>query len=186
MTKPRMRNPFCASAVAAALAATLSVAAPPAAQAREVRVHAFDCKTFGGRPIDLDFALQNDSSTEVMSVVCPIPDSSSFPKASIRTLNVHGFDNGESTGEVTSGVRAHLCTSSWFTTGGVCTSFALAGGLPGDYALGLLPLPFDSTQRGWTQNNVADFGYLRVLLPKKGAHGRATFRGYFLSDAAPF
>jgi hypothetical protein len=184
MTTPRSRN-LCASAAAAALAASL-LAVPTAAPAREVRVHAFDCKAFGGRPIDLGFALQNDSSTETMSVVCPIADSSSFPKASIRTLNVHGFDNGESTGEVIPGVRAHLCTSSWFTTGGGCTGFDYAGGSPGEYALGLLPVQSSSAHRGWTQDNVADFGYLRVLLPKKGTHGRATFRGYFMSDAPPF
>lgn len=170
---------------AAALIASL--AAPTAVQARDMRVHAFDCKTFGGKPIDLGFALQNDSSTETMNVVCPIPDSSSFPKASIKTLNVHGFDNGgPMPGEVIRGVRAHLCTSLWYTTGGGCTSFDLAGGSTGDYSLQLLPVSFSSAHRGWTSTSIGDFGYLRVLLPRKDANGRATFRGYYISDQPPF
>lgn len=170
--------------VAAAVIASLG--APSAAHSREVRVHAFACQTFGGRAIDLGFALQNDSSTETMSVVCAIPDNNTLPKASIRTLNVHGFDNGASVGEVIPGVRAQLCTSVWYTTGGGCTSFRYAGGLVADYGLGLLPLPASSAHRGWTSTNLGDFGYLRVVLPPKAATGRATFRGYFISDQPPF
>jgi hypothetical protein len=173
--------------VAAAATLIASLAAPAVVHAREMHVHAFACTTFGGKPIDLGFALQNDSATETMAVICAIPDSSSFPKASIKTLNLHGFDNGaDMPGEVIDGVRAHLCTSVWHTTGGGCTSFEPAGGLPGDYTLQLLPVSISSPHRGWTSTTISDFGYVRVLLPRKDANGRATFRGYFISDQPPF
>jgi hypothetical protein len=161
-----------------------SLAAPMQVQARDMRVHAFDCKTFGGKPIDLNYALQNDSDTEAMSVVCAIPDSNTFPKASIRTLNVHGYDNGgDLPNESAHGVRAHLCSAIWHTTGGGCTVMRLASAFGHDYTMSLLPLASWSPHGGWTSTTAGDFGYLRVVLPKKHPYyGRATFRGYFISD----
>jgi hypothetical protein len=166
---------------AATLTALLSALTP--AHAKDLRVHAFECKTFGGKPIDLAFSLQNDSTTERMHLVCPIPDSSSFPKASIKTLNLHGFDNGgEFEGSTFVGVRAQLCTSAWHTTGGQCTPLYYVDNRVGDFTFQMLP----RSNQAWTQGNFADFGYIHIMLPKKNANGRSTLRGYYLSDQPPF
>lgn len=160
---------------AAVLIAT-SLATVGGAHAREARIHAFDCKTFGGTPVDRDFSLQNDSTTQFMNIVCPIPDTSSFPKASIATLNIHGFDNGGTPGAI--GVRGRICASTWHTTGGFCTGFETSGGaVAADYSLRLV-----GASR-WRTDQLADFGYIHISLPPKNPQGvRASFRGYFMSD----
>jgi hypothetical protein len=163
----------------AVIALVTSFAAISGAEARDARVHAFDCKTFGGTPIDLDFSLQNDSPTETMSILCPIPDTSAFPKAAIKTLNIHGFDNYNGPHGATVGVHGRICTSVWYTTSGTCGIFnADFGSVPRDYSLNLL----DFGSR-WTPDSAADFGYVHIVLPPKNSNGvRASFRGYFLSD----
>ena len=155
----------------------------PDAAAADRRVHAFDCRSFGGAPIDRDFSLQNDSPNEDMHVVCAIADDSRLPKAKIRTLNLHGFNNdGEFSGASRVGVRAQMCRSTWHTTGGACTAFQIPGNGALDYTLTMLPVLVSSRDKGWTQEVFADFGYIHLILPKKNENGRASFRGYYISD----
>jgi hypothetical protein len=60
----KLMKRFCLFPIALAASFT----AMTGAHARDARVHAFACKTFGGVPIDFNFSLQNDSSTEYMTV----------------------------------------------------------------------------------------------------------------------
>lgn len=48
------------------------------AEAKWTRTHAFDCKTLGGTPIDMSFALFNDSTTQNMVALCAVSDTDYF------------------------------------------------------------------------------------------------------------
>jgi hypothetical protein len=148
------------------------------AEAKEARVHAFACKTFGGMPIDHDFSLQNDSPDQEMYVVCPLPDTSGFRKDEIRTLNVHvHIPNPTSP---TRQITAKLCTSTWYATRGKC-GFGTALFLSGDRTIELDSL--DYFKEILTVDHASDFGYLHLNLPPKSTNGsRSAFRGYFISN----
>lgn len=160
---------------ASGLTLALLAALATGAEAKEARVHAFDCKTFGGKPADRAFALANDSTTEYMVVVCPIADTSAFRKEEIKALNVHVTNNSRS-----GKIQAQICRSAWGTTGGLCGGPVSALDL-GDHTLTITWWHFGEI---WPSQNRADFGYLWVILPPKDGGGHASFRGYFTANTS--
>lgn len=92
---------------------------------------------------------------------CPVADSSTHPKTSITTFNVH-MDNESSF----SGLVGR-CVDFWNAVGGSCGSFiftssGVAGWSPPSFA-------------NWT---AADFGYVSVVLPPR-ASANSCLKGYY-------
>jgi hypothetical protein len=107
----------------------------------------------------------NTNSSFSTTAICPIEDTSSNPKSSITTLNVHMTGNGF----LSSATR---CVRFWNATGGACgvgsTSF-------GSGNVTLTPTTFAN----WDAGN---FGYLLVLLNGVNAGAQSCLRGYFSSN----
>jgi hypothetical protein len=162
---------FHVSAFFAATVLSAMAVAPSQADAAWTRNHASHCMTLGGTPIDYLWSIQNDSTTSAMLALCPIPDDDRFPKTSIRTINVHGYD-----GSTAASVTVAACYSDAFVTGGACGNGAtssLAG--TGDYGLGAVP---PAAPNNWV---ASDFGYIYVYIPAKQGASRSTLRGYYTS-----
>lgn len=149
----------------------VGVGAVTDASAWWVRTHASDCLTLGGAPLDVNFAIYNDSTTSTMQVLCPATDTSAMPKQATAAMNVHGFDDHSS-----QNVATLSCRSSWNTNGGSCQTGPSSSGL-GNYGL---TIPTDTV---WTAGTAADFGYFWVSLPvKQGSAFRSSLRGAFQSN----
>lgn len=132
---------------ASGLTIALLAALATSAEAKDARTHAFARKTFGGKPVDRNFALANDSTTESMVVVCPIADTSALRKEEIKLLNVHVTNNTFGA----NALPAMACYSAWWTGGGNCGSLDIATH-PGNATL-TIPLNV------WNSSHRADFGY---------------------------
>ena len=155
-----------------ALALTLfaSLAMDVEAQ-RWTKTHAFDCTTLGGTPLDTGYALHNDSPTQDMIALCAIADTNFFPKGSIITLDVHGFD-----GNTSQSAAAQACRSTLGTTGGGCGPMATTSVTgTGDYML-------KPSLQQWTIATINDVGYVWVRIPYKQGSSRSHFRGYVHSE----
>jgi hypothetical protein len=94
-------------------------------------------------------------------LACPVADSSTHPKTSITTFNVHIDDESPSIALV------NRCVDFWSAVGGSCgSSVTTTNGV-----LGWSPPSFAN----WTD---ADFGYISVVLPPR-ATGNTCLKGYF-------
>lgn len=151
---------------AIAACAAFAVAASNPASAWFVRKHASACYTQGGAPIDLNWAIQNDSTSSELLLLCPVTDETGRLKHNTNTLNVHGHDNHSAVN-----VRAAACSGSWAVNGGSCGTFRNSAGIS-QYAL-TLPTTV------WTSAQSANFGYTIVIVPVKQGSFRSTFRGYY-------
>jgi hypothetical protein len=154
---------------ALAACAAFAAAASSPASAWFVRKHASACYTQGGLPIDVDWGIQNDSTTSDLAVLCPVEDETSRLKQNTNTLNVHGLDN--STAAV---VRASACRGNYAVSGGSCASYLSTDSRgTGHY---WLTIPTASV---WNASTASDFGYTIVVVPRKQGSFRSTFRGYY-------
>lgn len=118
------------------------------------------------------------SSTKGAYIHCPVVDTDSFPKASLRTLRVFGYDGSEE-GNVSAQAcvihrdgreGSHTC-SSWADSGSVANTGAI------NFNLG-------TTARSLFANREGDFGFIVVRLPPVPANtfGFSEFYGYYQSN----
>ncbi len=144
------------------------------------RVHAADCLTVGGTPVYGDFALQNDSDSSPLTVLCAADDTETHPKHETTQLHVHGYD-GSSTAIFT----AQACQTYWFVGGGECDVPA-TNGLP--LAVGQVNnhLEFEEV---WNTDidtdNEHNFGYVVVSVPPKLGSSLSSLRGLWQASTTP-
>jgi len=103
----------------------------------------------------------NQTTAGSIVVFCPVADSSTQPKTSITTFNVHIDDESPSVAIV------GRCVNFWNAVGGSCGNFVTTT----NGVLGWSPPTF----AGWT---AADFGYINVVLPPR-ATNNTCIKGYF-------
>jgi hypothetical protein len=103
----------------------------------------------------------NTTTAGSIVVFCPVADSSTHPKTSITTFNVHIDDQSPFSGLV------GRCVNFWAAVGGSCGSFVFTS----NGVLGWSPPTFG----GWT---AADFGYVNVVLPPRDS-ANSCIKGYF-------
>lgn len=145
------------------------VAQPEQAEAKWTRTHASKCMSLGGAPLDMSFAIWNNSTVSSMVLLCPISDTDYLLKGNLNTLNIHGLDANP-----TVNVDAMACRSTWWTTGGGCSPMVSSPTGTSDYTL----RPNLSVWNGTT----ADFGYAWVRLPIKSGTSLSSLRGFYTSD----
>lgn len=119
------------------------------------------------------YGLNNALNTNPsLSVQCPMPDDTYFPKTSVAYVNVHGYDPAS-----TVQACAYACVTYWGTNGGTCGDIKCSGNaFVGDYTVSP-PLT------AWTTAYANDFAYLRVGVGQTSTSApRGTIRGFFLSD----
>jgi hypothetical protein len=154
-----------ASCLALALALIASLAMD--VDAKWTRNHASACTTYKGTLVDTGFAFFNDSTTQVMALLCAVSDTDRFLKQNVTQLNVHGLD-----GHSSMNAGAMVCRSFFHTTGGSCGPAHQSSGVQ-DYTL-------QPSLSQWTSSTTADFGYLYVTIPpRQGTSNRSSFRGYY-------
>ncbi|MGK3965248.1 hypothetical protein WMF38_13840 [Sorangium sp. So ce118] len=163
---------FIIGAVVSSALATSSDAA-----ALYERVAGTNCAYLNGNPtgalIGIAGSIFNNSTTSAENVYCPVTDDDRFRKQDIDTLAVHGYNSGVSISGGSSAVEASTCVTYYGGGGGACSTPATTSG-SGEYSL-TPPLTY------WTSTYYADFGYIRVKLPAKGA-ATSTVRGYYTAD----
>jgi hypothetical protein len=154
---------------AVAACASFAAAASNPASAWFVRKHASACYTQGGTPIDLDWGIQNDSTSSDLLALCPVADETGKLKQNTNTLNVHGLDNSTA-----ATVRAAACRGNYAVSGGSCSAYLSTDSRgTGHY---WLTIPTTSV---WNSTTASDFGYTVVIVPPKQGSFRSTFRGYY-------
>jgi hypothetical protein len=94
-------------------------------------------------------------------VSCPVADSSTHPKTSITTFNVHIDDESPSFSIIS------RCVVFWNVVGGACGNSVITT----NGVLGWSPPSFGN----WT---APDFGYISVVLPPR-AGANTCIKGYF-------
>jgi hypothetical protein len=156
-------------AFSVAAVAGIAMGASTQASAWFTRDHASKCTTIGGDLIDLNFALQNASESEAMTVICPADDTEAHPKHETNQLHVHGFDASNE-----EDVTTLVCRSDWEVSGGACAIGPDSEGY-GEYALDL------PTSAVWNVANEHDFGYFVITLPEQGEDvgNYSTLRGTY-------
>lgn len=111
-----------------------------------------------------DFVDSEGCNTKVLStsLSCPIEDTSTNPKTSITTLNVHTTGNGLSIG-------ATRCVRFWNATGGSCGASSTSSATG---SVTLTPPSFIN----WT---ASDFGYVHISIPGTNGGNEACLRGLY-------
>lgn len=153
----------------AALASYLLSTSSPAEAEWFVRQHASNCYVQNGNPIDLDWAIQNDSDNSAMLALCPVIDESGRLKETTHTLNVHGQDNS-----TVGYVEALACRGYFAMTGGTCQPGPATDTRGTGHYWITIP-----TNQVWNANTAGDFGYVYVSVPARQGTYRSTLRGYF-------
>ncbi len=148
-----------------ALAVTLQ---STAVEAKWTRTHASACMSVNSTaaPYDTSYAVWNNSTSAVMTLLCDLSDTDYLGKTALTTLNIHGKDGSSS-----SNVDAMVCRSNWASTGGACSAVVSSPTGTSDYTL----QPNLSVLSGRT----ADFGYIWVRLPQKVGSSRSGLRGFY-------
>lgn len=155
----------------AAAIAGIAMGATSEASAWFARNHATKCMTQGGTPLDLNFAVQNDSTASSMLVLCPAEDTETHPKQNTVSMNVHGYDDSTA-----ANVTTLACRSTWDVVGGACQTGPSSAGL-GNFNMSV------PTGAVWTAARASDFGYVYVSLPaKQGTAYRSMFRGTYQAN----
>jgi hypothetical protein len=110
-----------------------------------------------------DFFRDGCNITTAGSIVvsCPVADSSTHPKTSITTFNVHVDDESPSFSIIS------RCVDFWNVVGGSCGSSVITS----NGVLGWSPPSF----AGWDAPN---FGFISVVLPPRAA-ANTCLQGYF-------
>jgi hypothetical protein len=115
-----------------------------------------------------------DPNSFFSALICPFPDDSAFPRPSIRTMNVHGYDASD-----THAVAVSACVTYWGVNGAACGTPGTGSsgtGWVGDFTI-------KPALNVW-QTNWADFPYFYVFLPPAvNGTARAYFRGVWVSDS---
>lgn len=151
------------------------LAASPDASASFTRRHGSACQPIGGVPIDSGFAIENDSTTARMVLLCPVNDSDNFPQTTVLITNVHGQDGNNQPG-FPGRVLAFNCRVDAFSVSGTCSPSAISS----DTGVGSYTL---SPQTSGYFTTVTDFTYTAVSLPTKTSSGsRSGLRGHFVSS----
>jgi hypothetical protein len=108
----------------------------------------------------------NNTTAGSLVVSCPVEDTSSNPKASIVSLNLHVVDNAPSF------MIAQRCVNFFAAAGTSC------GGI--DTSVNGVDTLFPPNFAGWS---VSDFGFLSVTIPPRPAGGsNSCIKGYFSAN----
>ncbi len=144
---------------------------PARADAKWTRSHVYNCRSFGGAPIDHAWALKNDSTSSSMFVLCDITDDDRFLKEQITTLNIHGRD-----GSTVDSPSAMVCRSTWWTVGGACGPQTSSP--TGD----VTNITLKPSLSQWTASTRADFGYIWMRLPARQGSSQSSLNGFFTAN----
>ena len=139
------------------------------------RTHANACATYGGAPIDVDYAVHNDSTASRMVVLCDVSDDDRFPKSLVKRVNFHGNDGNNDTG--TNGqVLLATCRTDANATSGSCSASAASS------ATGTGAFALTRTGADIVFGIATDFVYTYVNLPVKDGASRSSARGMWTAD----
>jgi hypothetical protein len=150
------------SLLVSAIASGVLFAAGGAQAAFWSRQDASYCLPLSGSELYFDGSCSSAAANTVV-LACPVNDTSTQPKSSITTFNVHVDDKSQG-----GSVWAFRCVDYWNAVGGSC------GGI--DTSVNGIDTLHPPSFAGW---NAPNFGYMVIYLPPKSGNNKSCIKGYY-------